>query len=1035
MSLSGLFIRRPVLTIVVWLLVLLLGGLGGSQLAVRQYPQVEETTVTVKTNYPGASADLVQSFISAPIAQAVSSTENIDYVSSSSIKGRSTISVHMRLGSNPDVALSEVVSKVQEARRKLPQDAEEPVILKGTGRSFSLVFLGFRSDRMSSSQLAEYVVRVAQPSVATIPGVSEVQVFGANSFSMRLWLDPVLLASRNLTPSEVVSAVRNNNFLSAPGQTENELTVFSVNAETNLSTAEEFGAIPLKGSGDNVVRLSDVARVEFTGKTMAPETWFDEHRAVNVGVQTTPSANALDVAKAVRAIVPKLQAAAPEGLHVKMTMDMSLVMEESIREVYKTIGLAVAIVVLVILVFLGSLRTVAIPVVTIPLSLIGSCFVIYTLGYSINLLTLLAMVLAIGLVVDDAIVVVENIHRHVEMGKSPFQAAIDGMKEITAPVLAMTVTLATVYAPIGFTQGLTGNLFREFAFTLAGAVVLSGLAALTISAMMSAYILRPTRHDKEAGPFERFEAWVDDSFGRLSEAYGRALTATLKARLSVVALAGILVATMTFLFLSSRAELAPEEDQGFLFMYLTAPQYASINYMASYTHEVKSIVGAIPEVETSFLGIGIWAPNLSNASYSFVPWRERDRTTKEIMRQMQAAGNKLAGVEAVAFTPNLLPGASGMPVQYVVRTLESPARAYEVGEEIRRQAVASGKVLIAQNSLSYDMPEMHISIDRARAAALGVSAAEVGATLNILMGENWISRFDVENRAYEVIPQAITASRNNPDILGQYYVRSLSGAMVPLSAITSTSVVAAPSSIEQFNQLNSVTLSAIPAQGVTSADALQEFRDIGARTLPEGFNEDFSGESRLILQEGSSLAFAFIFALVAIYLVLAAQFESFRDPLVIMTAVPLSIFGALIPLTLGFTTLNIYTEIGMITLVGLITKHGILIVQFANNQRALGKPIFEAIEEAARVRFRPILMTTAAMVLGAVPLVMASGAGAGARSALGLVIAFGMAIGTAFTLFVVPVFYTYLTRPDRSDAKSGEEPQRRILGVVSGRQG
>ncbi len=1007
MNFSELFIRRPVLSTVVSLLILLLGAQGFVSMAIRQYPEVEETTITVTTAYPGASADLIQGFITDPIAKAVSSTENVDYVSASSRQGASVVSVRMRLGADPDAALTEVITKTQQVRRQLPTDAEDPIIVKGTGQTFALMYLAFASDRMTPAEITEFLTRVIQPRMATVPGVASADILGGQTFAMRVWIDPLMLAARGLTAADVSTAIRNSNFLASPGSTKNELVAVAVRTDTTLQSAEAFGAMPVSGSGDNIVRLRDVARVELGVNSDDVRASFDGNDGVFVGIMPTPAANPLTTAGIVRDMLPDIQAGLPEGMKVTVTYDATVFIEASIEGVFETIAEAVIIVIVVIYLFLGSLRSVVIPIVTIPLALVGVCFVLYILGYSINLLTLLAMVLAIGLVVDDAIVVVENIHRHIQDGMKPLEAAIQGMKEIFGPVVAMTITLAAVYAPIGFTTGLTGSLFREFAFALAGAVIISGLVAVTLSPMMSARLLRP-----HAPGGAGFAGRVDRIFERVSGAYGRALSAALDMRVAVYVAVAMLLGVTGFMFLNTRSELAPAEDQGALFTIVTGPRYATTDYMEFYVKQFGEKVGKIPEANSTFniVGAGPAGPGATNgaiALWRFVTWGERDRSASEILPIVQGGLSKVTGVEAFVVNPPSLPGsAGGLPIQFVIRSIGSPSLVYEVAEQIKQKAMQSGQFLVVQNSLAYDKPEATVSIDRERAAALGVPVATIGTTLNVMLSNGWVSRFDRDSRSYDIVPQADGAFRLNPDSMNGYYLRSQSGEMVPMSAVVKITSQAGPVAIEQFNQLNSATIAAMPMIGSTTDAGLQTLRDIAAEVMPEGFYEDYAGESRLAIQEGNSLAMAFGLAVIVIYLVLAAQFESFRDPLIIMIAVPLSIFGALLFLYVGLGTLNIYTQVGLITLVGLITKHGILMVEFANEQREkLGLSKREAITKAAEVRLRPILMTTAAMVLGVLPLVFASGAGAAARYSIGLVIATGMSIGTLFTLFVVPSFY------------------------------
>jgi multidrug efflux pump len=989
-----------VLTIVTSILVLLLGIQGFFNMTIREYPEVEESVITVTTNYPGASASLMQGFITTPIAKAVLNADNVDYVTSSSKLGSSTVSVNMVLNADPDKALVDVLAKVQQVKGELPEDADDPIVVKGTGFDFALMYIAVRSTTMNPQQVTEFLTQVVQPRFTTVEGVGDAQILGGRQFAMRIWLDPTRLAARMVTAVDVLNAVRASNFLSAPGKTENEFVAYAIQTATTLQTPESFGAIAVRATGDEIVRLSDVARVEYGAENDDVRVAFNGQEGTFLGIMMSPGANALDTSDAVRAELPQIQSEMPPGMTIELVYDGSDNIRASIEEVFKTIGEAVFIVVLVILLFLGSFRSVLVPIFTIPLSLIGVCFVLYLMGYSINLLTLLAMVLAIGLVVDDAIVVVENIHRHLERGERPMQAAITGMREIVGPVIAMTITLAAVYAPIGFAQGLTGALFREFAVTLAGAVIISGFIALTLSPMLAARVLKP-----HGSAVSRFQQFVDRNFDRVSEAYGRRVSSTLNYRFVTLAIVAALSATMVFLFLNTSNELAPEEDIGFMFSIVNAPAYATSNYTEAFVTDVTKATEDVPEVNVRFSVVGFGGTNQAFAGFGLLPWSQRDRGQSVIQQDVQNKINNVAGVQAFVFAPPTLPGTGGgLPVQFILRSTGEPNEVFEIAEEIKNRATASGRFIVVQNSLAFDQPQALVTIDRDRAAALGVAVSEIGTTLTALVGAGSISKFDRDNRSYDVITQVPRTERFNPESLGRYYVRSASGAMVPLSAVITVESRASPVAIEQFNQLNSASISGIPLPGVTTGDALATIRQIAREVMPAGFYEDFAGQSRLEINEGNTTLIAFGLAIVIIYLVLAAQFESFRDPLIIMLTVPLSIFGALVPLNLGVSTLNIYTQVGLITLVGLITKHGILMVQFANAQRELGHPKFEAIVEAARVRLRPILMTTAAMVVGVVPLIIASGAGAKARFSIGLVIAAGMAIGTLFTLFVLPMF-------------------------------
>ena len=1005
MSPSDIFIRRPVLATVLGLLILLLGFQGLFNLSVRQYPKVDETVVTITTAYPGASADLIQGFITAPIAAAVATTENIDYVTSQSRSSASVVTVQMQLGSDPDAALTEVMSKVQQVRSQLPENAEDPTIVKGTGQQFAIMYLAMQNPNMSAEQLTEYIERVIRPRLSTVEGVAEVQVLGAANYSMRIWIDPIRLAARSITASEVLASLRAANFLSAPGKTKNEYVTYSVTMQSTLQTPESFGALPLKSENGRVVRLRDIAEVELAAESTDTVVKFNGEPGTFIGIFPTPAANPLDTADAVIAELPAVRASLPDGMKITLVYDSTEMISASIEEVFKTIGEAVLIVVVIILLFLGSFRSVLMPIITIPLSLIGVCFVLYAMGYSINLLTLLAMVLAIGLVVDDAIVVVENIQRHIEEGLSPMQAAFRGMREIFGPVIAMTITLAAVFAPLAFTGGLTGALFREFSVTLAGAVVISGLVAVSITPMMAARILKGGEHG-------RFQRIVDRTFDRIAGRYERLVSGSLKYRPVTLLIVVSLVAVTGFMFFKTSSELAPEEDSGALFSLVTAPRYATSKYTGLYADQMMELTKDIPELRAYFSIVGFGGQTNSGiALWAFKDWADRDRSQKELQQEIQGKLSKVAGVQALVFAPPSLPGAGGgLPISMVIQSTSDPSQVYEIAEQVKQQAQASGRFIVVQNSLAFDAPQVTVTIDRDRAAAL-LPISDIGATLSLLVGGGSVAQFDRDSNSYDIIMQVPERSRGNPENLGKYYVRSVSGKMVPLSAVVSVSTNASPAAIEQFNQLNSATISALPLPGVTTGDGLQIIEDIARPLLPGGFFIDYAAQSRLEKTQGNTIAIAFALAVVVIYLVLAAQFESFRDPLIIMMSVPLSMFGAILPLNLGLGTLNIYTQVGLITLIGLITKHGILMVEFANQQRAEhGLSRMDAIIASGRVRLRPILMTTAAMSLGVVPLIVAQGAGSAARYSMGLVIFAGILIGTLFTLFVVPMFYTLISR-------------------------
>ncbi|MDX8490497.1 efflux RND transporter permease subunit [Mesorhizobium sp. VK22B] len=1020
MSFSDIFIRRPVLSTVLACMILLLGFQAIFNLSIRQYPKVDETAITITTAYPGASADLIQGFISAPIARAVASTENIDYVTSSSRPSSSTVTVQMKLGSNPDVALTEVLSKVQGVRGTLPDASKDPVIVKGTGQQFAMMYISMQNPNMTKEQLTEYIERVVRPRISTVEGVADVQIFGAEEYSMRVWIDPVRLAARGATAADVLTAINNSNFLSAPGNTQNEYVVSSITVHSTLQTPEAFSQLPIRSTDGQVVRLRDVARVELGAASTDTRVSFNGKPGTFLAIFPTPAANPLTTAAAVTKLVPVIQETLPKGMTIEVVYDSTEQISASIEEVFKTIGEAVAIVIVVILLFLGSFRSVMMPIVTIPLSLIGVCFILFSIGYSINLLSLLAMVLAIGLVVDDAIVVVENIHRHMEEDHmSPMQAAFNGMREIFSAIVAMTITLAAVFAPLAFTGGLTGALFREFAVTLAGSVVLSGLIAVTITPMMSARLLK-------AGAHGRFQRIVDGTFSRVERVYERAVTASLRNRPVTLIIVVALVALTGFMFTKTSSELAPEEDQGFLLSIVTAPRYATSDYTETYVNQILGLVKDIPETRAQFSAVAFGgSTNSAFVGFAFKDWAERQRSSKQIQADITGRLAKVAGVEAFIFAPPTLPGSGGgLPISMVVRSTGDPSEVFDEAEKIKNKAQASGRFIVVQNSMAYDAPQVTVTIDRERAAALNLPIADIGNTLTLLVGGAEVAQFDRDSNSYDIIPQVPKEFRDNPEKLGEYFVRSVDGKMVPLSAVVKISTNASPAAIEQFNQLNSSTISALPLPGVTTGDGLKVLEDLARETLPDTFFIDYSGQSRQEKEQGNTILIAFTAAVIVIYLVLAAQFESFRDPLIIMMAVPLSIFGAIVPLNIGLGTLNIYTQVGLITLIGLITKHGILLVEFANQQREIhGMRRHDAIIASAKVRLRPILMTTAAMALGVVPLIISSGAGAAARYSMGLVIFTGILVGTMFTLFVVPMFYTFIASKDLPHLAEKPDPK------------
>ncbi|MCQ4316934.1 multidrug efflux RND transporter permease subunit [Stutzerimonas zhaodongensis] len=1006
MAFTDPFIRRPVLASVISLLVVLLGFQAFNNLVIRQYPQMESALITVTTAYPGANAETIQGYITQPLQQSLASAEGVDYMTSVSQQNVSIISVYARIGADTDRLYTELLSQANSVKNQLPQNAEDPVLNKQAADSTALMYISFYSDQLSNPQITDYLSRVIQPKLATLPGMAEAEILGNQVFAMRLWLDPVKLAAYGLSAGDVNEAVRKYNFLAAAGEVKGQYVVTSINADTELKTPEAFAAIPLKTQGDSRVLLGDVARVEMGAESYNAISSFDGIPSVYIGVKGTPSANPLDVISEVRAVMPEIESQLPPGLKITIAYDATRFIQASIDEVVKTLAEAVVIVIVVVFLFLGSLRSVLIPVVTIPLSMIGVMFFMQTMGYSINLLTLLAMVLAIGLVVDDAIVVVENIHRHIEQGKTPFQAALDGAREIAMPVVTMTITLAAVYAPIGFLQGLTGALFQEFALTLAGAVLISGLVALTLSPMMCSRLLR--HEENPTGLAHR----LDLIFDRLKLRYQRALHGTLNTRPVVLVFAVIVLGLIPVLLKFTESELAPEEDQGIIFMMASAPQTANLDYLNAYTDQFLEIFKAFPEYYSWFQINGFNGVQSGIGGFLMTPWDERERTQMEVLPEVQAQIDKIPGLQVFGFNLPSLPGTGeGLPFQFVINTASDYESLLQVTERIKEKAQASGKFAFLDVDLAFDKPEVVVDIDREKAAQMGVTMEDLGLTLATLLGESEINRFTIEGRSYKVIAQVEQAYRDNPGWLSNYYVKNGQGEMLPLSTLIKVSDRARPTQLSQFQQLNAATIQGFPI--VSMGEAIETLRSIAQEEAPQGFTYDYAGASRQYIQEGTALYTTFALALAIIFLVLAAQFESFRDPLVILVTVPLSICGALVPLFLGLSSMNIYTQVGLVTLIGLISKHGIMIVEFANQlRREQGLSRREAVEEAAAIRLRPVLMTTAATVFGMVPLILASGAGAVSRFDIGMVIATGMTVGTLFTLFVLPAVYTVIASPD-----------------------
>lgn len=1012
MQFTDLFIRRPVLAIVISLLILIAGLRSLQLLQVTQYPQSDTAVIRILTSYPGADADLVKGFITTPLEREIASADGIDYLESSSLQGASTITAHLKLNYAPYEALTQITAKVNRVRAELPQASEEPVLEVAIGETTSAMYLSFNSTTRPQNQITDYLIRVVQPQIEAVAGVQKAAILGGRNFAMRVWLDPVRMYALDVTPGEVATALRANNFQAAVGKTKGDAIAVNLTAATDLHSARQFQRLIVAERDDAPIYLEDVATVALGAENYDTSVAFNGEFATFLAIDVLPTANPLAVIQEIRARFPAIAAELPSDIEGVISYDTTRYIEDAINEVIKTLVEAALIVMLVIYLFLGTVRSVIIPIVAIPLSMIGAAALMLVLGYSINLLTLLAMVLAIGLVVDDAIIVVENIQRHIEEGESRMEAALNGARELAIPVIAMTITLFAVYAPIGFSGGLTGSLFREFAFTLSGAVLISGVVALTLSPMMCSRLL--PRRSEEA----RLAKWLDARFDALRLTYLRLLHTSLNAIPVTLVFASIVLLSIYFMFVSTPAELAPTEDQGIVLVVSSAQANTAPDQLTRYTSALVEGYKELDAADQSFLfngtiGSGPQTPtNTALSGLVLKPWNEREQTQAEVIPMVQGIANRVAGLQSAAFSLPAMPGAGdGLPVQFVIGSTRPQLEVFEVGQELVQRAYQSGLFVYADLDVKYDRPQVRVEIDRDQAANLGVDMEQLGQDLSIMLSGNFVNRFSLQGRSYKVIPQVERAFRLNPDQIGVFPVRTAGGELVPMSTLVNFSRSVEPQEMKRFQQQNSVTLSAVPAPGVALGRALEFLRTAARDIAPTEFRFDYAGPSRQFIQEGSSLLLTFFFSLLVIYLVLSAQFESFRDPLIMLVSVPLSIAGALVFLTLGAATVNIYTQVGLITLIGLISKHGILIVEFANQLAAdEGLDKRAAVEKAASIRLRPVLMTTAATVLGVMPLLFASGAGAVSRYNIGLVIASGMTIGTAFTIFVVPAFYVVLAR-------------------------
>ncbi|MBV9181150.1 MAG: efflux RND transporter permease subunit [Acidobacteria bacterium] len=1003
MKLTDLFVKRPVLAICVNLVILIAGLQAIRSLSVRQYPRSDIAVVQVSTVYVGANADLVRGFITTPLERVIASADGIDYMESTSAQGLSTISVHLKLNYDTNAALTQIQAKVAQVRNDLPPEAEAPVIdLQTADNQFAAMYLGFSSNDLDQNQITDYLTRVVQPKLSAISGVQRADILGNRTFAMRIWLKADQMAARNVAPSDVRDALAKNNYLSALGSTKGTMVSVNLVANTDLRTAEDFRQMIVKQQNGVVVRLGEIADVTLGAENYDSDVRFNGETATFMGIWVLPTANSLDVIQHVRDALPGIRAQLPAGMKLGVPYDSTAYIQDAIREVLHTLTETLLIVVCVIFLFLGSFRSVLIPIVAIPISLIGAVFLMLAAGFTINLLTLLAIVLSVGLVVDDAIVMVENVERHLHLGKSSFHAALDAARELVGPIIAMTITLAAVYTPVAIQGGLTGALFREFAFTLAGAVIVSGIVALTLSPMMGSKLLRGG--DTERG----FAGVINRRFERVRRWYTHALTGTLRYRPVVLTLWVIVALLMVPFYLFSQRELAPQEDQGVVFGVIQSSANSTLDQTNLFTKQVYDVYHSFPESDSVFQ---ITQPGGGFGGMVTKPWSQRKKTAQQLLVESTAPLSKIPGVRVIPLTPPALPGGGNFPVDFVIASSAEPEQVSELANQIVQKAMASGMFIFADTDIKFDQPQTEVVFDRDKLRSQGVDLSQVGQDLSTLFGGNYVNRFSIQGRSYKVIPQVKRVERLTPDQLAQIYVKGSNDELVPLSTFATLKTTTQPRSLNKFQQLNAVRIQGVIPPPVPLDQALRFLEDQAKIVLPQGFTIDFAGESRQLRVEGSKFLGTFLLSAVLIYLVLAAQFESFRDPFIILAgSVPLAISGALMFSFLGFTTLNIYSQVGLITLVGLIAKNGILIVEFSNHLQEAGRDKLSAVVEAAGTRLRPILMTTAATVFGHLPLVLATGPGAGARNSIGIMLVSGMMIGTAFTLFVVPSIYVLVAR-------------------------
>jgi multidrug efflux pump len=1029
MRFTDLFIRRPVIAIVVNLLVVIAGLQAIRTLTVRQYPRSENAAITVTTTYVGANAGLVRGFITTPLERVIAAADGIDYIESESRQNVSIIRARLRLNHDATKALAEISSKVDQVRGDLPPEAQVPILnIESADSQFASAYLSFSSGFLKQNEITDYLVRVVQPRLTAVDGVQRADILGARTFAMRIWLKPDRMAALNVTPVQVRQALAANNYLAAIGQTKGSLVQVNLTANTDLRSVPEFQRLVVRERDGQVVRLGDVADVVLGAEDYDVSVNFSGQTAVFIGIWALPTANSLDVIKRVRAEMDSLQKEIPEQIQARVAFDGTSYIQNAIEEVERTLAETVLIVIVVIFLFLGSLRTVLVPVVAIPVSLVGAVFLMQVFGFTINLLTLLAVVLSVGLVVDDAIVVVENVERHVREGLSPVDAALKGARELVGPIISMTIVLAAVYVPVAFQGGLTGSLFREFALTLAGAVTISGVVALTLSPVMSAALIRAGHEEKG------LSGLVNRTFERIKATYARHLEVSFQVRGLIYAAWVVVSVLAVLMFMQAPKELAPAEDQGVIFGVVNTPANSTLDQILPFTRAVNQTVMAIPETTYTFQ---ITLPSGGFWGMVLKPWTERSRTTFQVLPEVQAKVGAIPGIQTFPILPPALPGGGNFPVEFVLASTADATEILGFAKQLQEKAAKSGLFAFPPLiDVKIDQPEAEIVIDRDKVAELGLNLQTVGQDVAAAVGGNFVNRFSIAGRSYKVVPQVVRTERLNPEQLKDLYVTGPGGQLVALGSIATIRDSVSPRSLNRFQQLNAVKLSGVAIRPLD--EALGYLENEAARILPKGYTLDYTGESRQLRSEGNKFLPAFLLAIVLIFLVLSAQFNSFRDPFVILAgSVPLAMFGALalaflkmpnpnIPFwTDGWTTtLNIYSQVGLVTLVGLVAKNGILIVQFANELQLQGHSKLEAVRSAAVTRLRPILMTSAATVFGHFPLTLVSGPGAAARKSIGLVLVSGMTVGTAFTLFFVPAIYLLIARDhgarDRLATPAGE---------------